>query len=300
MPLRRKAISPTNEVAVLNERIERLERQLKMVRQAGPSALQADDWEQATDPIPWETIIHYPGSHTPATSSDPIVYYHPGDQDVGGTVPPGFKALPKGEQTVWAALSTQTQGWEYQGNGSDDNIDWYDIWLSDNASAYFGMDFVVGGGQFGDDIVFLTIKQSGIYTFSHQFQTPDLDGSPNTDFHYQTRLNVCGSTPGNAWGANIGVFPGQIGTFALLQDREQLNLQSNTADDLWLNRSWTIPLRHPNPGTERRCGEMRIFHDPQSINPSWAVRLWVVRHGDLDWAGGNFTNTTWSTGDPIP
>jgi hypothetical protein len=48
---------------------------------------------------------------------------------------------------------------------------------------------------------------------------------------------------------------------------------------------------------------MRMFHDPQSTEPSWSVRLWVVRWGDMDWPQGtdfDIANSTWTTGDPIP
>lgn len=231
-----------------------------------------------------------------------VIPIHGGDHCPGGPDPiPCLESSP----TVWAALSNQVLGWVYEGAGGDDDVDWDTIFISTQGESYFGVEVVEGGGQFGDDIGFLTATQSGIYTFTQQFLTSSLAGPTGSlqAFNYQTRLNVLGGTPGTSWGGTTDCFPGQFAAIPLLQDREQLWIASNTGDDLWLNRSWTIPLRHPSPGNERRMGEMRLFHTAQGFDVPWDVRLWIVRHGDLDWPQADdfdATNRTWTTGDPEP
>jgi len=94
MALRRKPVAPRTHEAVLGERIEKLEKQIKQLRQAGPTTLQADDMENALNPVPWETIINWPGKHVPASFADPVVYYHPGDLDTEtGETEEGWKVI---------------------------------------------------------------------------------------------------------------------------------------------------------------------------------------------------------------
>lgn len=210
--------------------------------------------------------------------------------------PGGEDPIPCLTSTTWACLSTATNGWEYQGAGADDIVDWYEIFLSESSADVFDFEVVVAGGQFGDDIVFLNAFDSGQYTFTQQFLTSDLSSAAGSeDFHYQTRLNVMGGSPGTSFGANADVFPGQIGSVALLQDREQFWIGNSSGDDLWLNRSWTLPVRHPTPGNPLRMGEIKMFHN-EPHDSFWTVRLWVVRHGDMDWPQANDfdgANTTW-------
>jgi len=47
-----------------------------MMKQAGPTTIQTEDWEKSLSPIQGEILIHHPGTHVPAQPTDPIVYYH--------------------------------------------------------------------------------------------------------------------------------------------------------------------------------------------------------------------------------
>lgn len=95
MALRRKATSPQTDVAVLSERIARLEGIVKQLRQSGPHTVQPDSHQMAFDPIPWELMLNHPGGHTVAWPSDNYVYWHPGrvDQDTGETIDAGWKRI---------------------------------------------------------------------------------------------------------------------------------------------------------------------------------------------------------------
>lgn len=95
MSLRRKSTSPQREIDVLHEHIERLTHQMRMITQAGPSHLQADAWQFAIAPFPWETIMNWPGGHRLAWPEDTMVYWHPGRTDpiTGEVVPEGWYAV---------------------------------------------------------------------------------------------------------------------------------------------------------------------------------------------------------------
>ena len=60
MALRRKAVAPQTETRVLYERIETLEKEAKMLRQAGPSTIQTFDHFAYDDPVFGEVHWHYP------------------------------------------------------------------------------------------------------------------------------------------------------------------------------------------------------------------------------------------------
>lgn len=108
MPLRRKAVAPQTEYQVISERIERLENQVKSLRQPGPTTIQAGDYLQTGEPVPWETIINHPGDHVDAVPNAPIVYYHPGDTSPTGTVAAGFKMLGGVPGVEWTTTISGT------------------------------------------------------------------------------------------------------------------------------------------------------------------------------------------------
>ena len=60
MALRRKAISPLDPIAVLNDRIERLEKQVKSLRQAGPTTIQRADTADTAEAVQGEIVLHSP------------------------------------------------------------------------------------------------------------------------------------------------------------------------------------------------------------------------------------------------
>jgi hypothetical protein len=91
---RRKSIAPQTEIETLNERVERLENQIKSLRQSFTISMQADDYLALADPVPWEVMINHPGDHVDAEPTDAAVYYHPGLEDETGIqVTPGWKTL---------------------------------------------------------------------------------------------------------------------------------------------------------------------------------------------------------------
>lgn len=65
MALRRKAIAPQSAYDVLSERIERLEKQVKSLRQAGASTFQRVDTSKHADPVAGETVVHSKGQYDP-------------------------------------------------------------------------------------------------------------------------------------------------------------------------------------------------------------------------------------------
>jgi len=287
MPLRRKTVAPQTENAVLAERVSKLEKELRTIRQAGPTTIQTVDTAKYLDPAQGEVFLNWPGTHKTAEPTDPIQYLHDGAlKGIGGATP-----------QVWAFCSTENSGWESADNSAETEVDYYRIFLSDTAISadFFGFDVETAGGQFGDDRGFLVMKQSGIYTFTQQLLTSDL--IDETDWTYQTRLAcITGNAIGN-FGAIAGVtgaFPGQIGTIPYIQNREQFRISEAGGDDVWLTHSWTLPIRHPSPGNGRHCARMRMFHTTPSA--FWTIRVWVTRNGDLDWDGDAFSgaNATWS------
>lgn len=93
--LRRKGSAPLTSYDVLVERLNAVEQEVKQLRQAGPTFIQADDHEDAYDPFPWQSLIHWPGGHRDAWPTDNHVYYHPGriDPVSGETISAGYKAV---------------------------------------------------------------------------------------------------------------------------------------------------------------------------------------------------------------
>jgi len=103
MPKRRPGTSPQFTDDVFADEISKLKTTVHQMKQTGPSSMQADDYENALDPAPWETVLHWPvvnddhttGRARPAVPWDTAVYYFPGyeDPDTGEITPEGWKAL---------------------------------------------------------------------------------------------------------------------------------------------------------------------------------------------------------------
>jgi hypothetical protein len=95
MPRRRASIAPRTPLQeVIDQQIAQ-GAEISKVKQPGPSALQAGDFEKYEAPVPWEMLVHHPGSHSPAILEDGVVYYHPGqgETDTHEAVPAGWKSL---------------------------------------------------------------------------------------------------------------------------------------------------------------------------------------------------------------
>ena len=92
---RREATAPQYPLDVVMDRIDKLQKLVHIMQQTGPSSLQADDWEEAVSPTPWEVMLHGPGRHAPAFPYDTAVYHHPGyvNPETGEITPEGWKAL---------------------------------------------------------------------------------------------------------------------------------------------------------------------------------------------------------------
>jgi len=179
-----------------------------------------------------------------------------------------------GSMVRWARLGTDGIGWENV-TGAENTVEWY-------AADFDGYDppgtmendlwelqIDAGAGVFGDDVYHLFAKKSGIYTFTQQLLTSDLDATPPKAFEYQTRLQVLNQAFS---------FAGQIGSSSYLQDKEQFWIDDDSGDDLWLNRSWTIPVQHDNEGVSHEMGQMHLLHS--NIDLFWSIRLWITYHGE--------------------
>jgi len=103
MPKRRDSIVPQFIEDIMIDAFAKLKTDVAQLKQTGPSALQIDDYEEAIDPAPWETALHWPFSnddhHTArapeAVPWDTAVYYHPGytNPETGEITEEGWKAL---------------------------------------------------------------------------------------------------------------------------------------------------------------------------------------------------------------
>jgi hypothetical protein len=103
MPKRREGTSAQTAEGVFLEEITKLWKTVRQMKQTGPSSMQADDYELAIDPAPWETVLHWPtdnDDHTtsrtrPAVPWDTAVYWHPGwfNPITEEAVEEGWKAL---------------------------------------------------------------------------------------------------------------------------------------------------------------------------------------------------------------
>lgn len=151
MPRRRDSAAPQNPLAVLMDKVARMENEIVMLKQAGPSGLTADDYETIDEPVPWQTLINHTGAHVAAEPTDPAVYYHPGDISLGGVTPAGFKKFAP--VVGAAALLTATKGAFSATNG--EQLVWTDVDTTD--TSVFGITMSVNP----NDRVLL--KQPGIY-----------------------------------------------------------------------------------------------------------------------------------------
>lgn len=139
---RRSAIAPRTEMAVVLDRIRNLDRRANLLVQANDSFIQADDYQNIADPVPWELIVNRDGNHTAASDNSPLIYYHPGQEDgVGTLVSQGFKSLSGATSVaswIWAAATADgTLGTNHLTDGlvGRDIGNWYQI-------SYGGEDFI--------------------------------------------------------------------------------------------------------------------------------------------------------------
>lgn len=94
MGLRRQGRAPQDVTEALMQKITRLEREVKMLRQAGAMTVQTGDLLNYATPTPFEVILNSRGVHIPATEKSGLVYWHPGDLDhPDGNTPAGWKVV---------------------------------------------------------------------------------------------------------------------------------------------------------------------------------------------------------------
>lgn len=90
---RRQQPTPQTEYAVLEDRIAKLEAQVRTLSGTSRSVILTSDKDKHLDPVQGEIILNHPGVHVPAGPDDPVVYYHnsvdnPGwKKMVGGALP---------------------------------------------------------------------------------------------------------------------------------------------------------------------------------------------------------------------
>lgn len=75
---RRNTQTPQTEYAVLEERIEQLEKQVRILSGAQHSTILTSDASKHLDPMQGEVIVNHPGTHVAASATDPVQYYHDG------------------------------------------------------------------------------------------------------------------------------------------------------------------------------------------------------------------------------
>lgn len=199
-------------------------------------------------------------------------------KEEGGTDPIPFK-------TPWAHISTDDIGYEADG-GTTDTVDFYSVFISDSGSQYFDYEVEANAGQFGDDRVFLRIKQGGVYTFSWLALTSDLnDSQPELKIFLDfTPLDMSLAYPGLIAGRDVTT----LGQYYIGDDG---------GDDLCILDSITIPLRSPPVNTPARTCMLDLNYTAQpGLSEFWTVRCWVARHGPIDWDRGtfDFSDSTWN------
>jgi hypothetical protein len=210
---------------------------------------------------------------------------------MGGTDPIPFL----GTTMPWAYITSDDVGWETDGQGDltaithGKTIDCYAVALSDNSADYFDYDVEAGAGQYGDDRVFLLLKQPGIYAITHSLETSDLD-STTPLFRIQVDIDVALSASPSYPGA------GKFFTPSRIRYLEQHYIGEDGADDLHFVRTWVLPLRHTSPGTGIPFGDTNIFYPPTPASDEfWNHDLYVVRLGDLEWSRTfAFADFTWN------
>lgn len=201
-----------------------------------------------------------------------------------------------GGSLAWVCLTDGSVGFE--SDGTHQLVPFYEAWKSDNADDYFTFEWNVGAGQFGDDTIEVGLKAntSGIYTYTLDFLTSDLPGSPEP-LEWRTVL-----MPGASGSGSAHPYPGIIGfppSGGNLINLTQLWIEETGGDDLWIPMSWTLPVK--NIAASVKADIWAGFsYSNSSGSEFWSYRLWITRHGDDEYADDNFTDSFWFTGEPIP
>lgn len=283
MALRRKATAPQTQFDVVNERIERLEKQVKSLRQAGPTTIQAADISVYAEPIPWETVINHPGTHADAAPTDPLVYYHPGTIDQpGGTIQPGFKAVG-GESRPWIAVYDDIYGGQsISTTSSGDNLQFPGCDWSDNAGGIFS--YTRSAGTIGGPNSYNPkLLVDGVYNFTIW----EVSNTGNTDYAVDYYLDTGMLYPGRKSGqADIS------STYYVMDQNAEW---SNTW--YWWFTSLTLPLRRAfgNPGTVYPYIRLRRPSAAADFDLFFSNRLWITYLGPVSHANNFATGN-----DPYP
>jgi hypothetical protein len=188
---RRKSAAPQEEVDVLREQVANLQKQVKMIRQAGVTTIQADRMDRALSPVPWEVMINYPGTHIDAVEDDPFVYYHPGEvNDAGTVVEEGFKSI-----SPLAAGELSTAYVEWDGDSSLPQGAYTIEWDKQGIPPAYADTFEITSAQ----PTRLKLKKAGVYLFGmHCFR---YIGTPAKDWKFAIGAKLTGGAGGTATGA---------------------------------------------------------------------------------------------------
>lgn len=273
MALRRKAVAPQNEYAVLSERIERLESQVKALRQPGPSTMQAADTSLYAEPVPWETVINHPGIHTPAAPTDPLVYYHPGDIDIGGTTTPGFKAVG-GTPLCWISVYDNLVAGNYISSATAPvEVLFPYVDFSENSGAVFGYE-AQDGTDIGTTWAYRpTLLVDGVYSFGFEARSENASTN-NRTWH---RAYVGGSTTYD----NPFVFPGQvaINSLSYFHFRDFVGFNQNYSR--W-GRTWTLPVKLTSSPTVVTLWNAILKQSADGLAEDYIEwKFWIVYHGPV-------------------
>jgi hypothetical protein len=199
---------------------------------------------------------------------------------------PSPVAAASGEN-AWAAISTEPIGFEHTGSG-DALVDWYTLWISDNAlGTIFSYEVDPGGGQFGDNRGWLTLLvDNALLGFTIRYHVTDLDnGGPNQFVFFSSTVVTQQS---------YGKFPGGTGIYpGAYEFKEQWPVLGGFGTDLDYSRTWTVPV--VNTAGEVRIGETRFSYTPQAAGQVWTIRLYITYLGPTNWSTAGFddANSTW-------
>jgi hypothetical protein len=185
----------------------------------------------------------------------------------------------------WIAVTTANQG--YEGTGSGDQIEWLEVFQPD-ASVSFDYVMLAAAGQFGDDIFYPRILESGIYTFTlHIFAAGDFSLT-TTDVKVRIGIEVLDGTIVS--GADP--YPGRQGASAYLYDQVYIPKNSSWDSDFQVFRSFTLPLSTTSGNYPLRAGRVSLDWDDPIATEVFSARLFIVRHGDTNWPAATFATPT--------
>lgn len=268
---RRQQPTPQTEYAVLEDRIAKLEAQMRIVSSSQRSTILTSDSSKHLDPVQGEVIVNHPGSHTLAKPEDGFVYYHDGE---------------------WRSIST-TVAWmavydnEYFGQGisttsSGDNLQFPYIDWSANAGGIFTYDrsdSTIGA----DNNYNPKLLVSGVYTFSVWEQAYFAVEKYAVDYFLQTSTypGYKGGGDGDVWWSTYQMAGSEF---------------SDT--DYQLVTSITLPLHvGQNGATIYPYLRLRKPSAESDFEMTFNNRLWIAYHGPLN---SDQTFPLTYHGDPYP